>query len=59
MFQLAEHLHKSVNEIEQLSSRELSEWMAYFNVKNKAQEKQRIKQKAESKQQSIKRNKGI
>jgi len=29
MFRLAGHLHKSVEEIEQLSSAELSEWMAF------------------------------
>lgn len=33
MLQLALALHKSIEEIEQLSARELAEWMAYHRVR--------------------------
>ena len=33
-FQLAEHLHKSVDEIMELTSLEVEGWAAYFEIKN-------------------------
>lgn len=34
VFQLAEHLHKTVGEIEEISEVELFEWQAYFRMKD-------------------------
>jgi len=34
VFQLAEHLHKTVREIEEISDIELLEWQAYFRIKD-------------------------
>ncbi len=59
MFVLAEHLNKTVSEIEQISSEELYEWLAYFNLKNKDLEKERLKQKAQKSQQRTKAKRGV
>lgn len=34
LFSLAEHLHKTVDEIMQITEAELDGWIAYFEVKN-------------------------
>lgn len=34
VFQLAEHLHKTVGEILEISDLELQEWQAYFRIKD-------------------------
>ena len=33
MFYLAEHLHKTVGELEEISEIELFEWQAFFRIK--------------------------
>lgn len=37
LFRLADRLHKTVAEIEQLSYGELTEWMAYFQIVKREQ----------------------
>lgn len=34
-YSLAEHLHKTVAEIEQMTYEEFNGWVAYFEVRNK------------------------
>lgn len=37
LFALADRLHKTIGEIEQISLSEYNEWMAYINLLNKDQ----------------------
>ncbi len=41
MFVLAEHLHKTVSEIEQMTIDEWHHWLAYFKIKKEKQNKLR------------------
>lgn len=47
MFQLAEALHRTVAEIGRMDSRELSEWLAYFRVKEQMRQKAETRREAE------------
>lgn len=49
LFSLAEHLHMPVGELlKRMDSRELSEWMAYFMLKNKSSRQDRQSGNAEA-----------
>lgn len=40
MFAVAEHLHKTVSEVMQMSLLEYKGWLAYLNIRAKEQKKQ-------------------
>lgn len=41
MLQLAEHLHKSIAEVEAMSVAHFNEWVAYFELKHEREQAER------------------
>jgi hypothetical protein len=55
MFQLAEMLHKTVEEIGRMDSRELSGWLAYLRIKADEREKELVEREKNAGLQTMRR----
>jgi hypothetical protein len=56
MYRLAEHLHKTIGEIEEMPVSEYIGWQGYFVIKKREEAKAEAEAKARSKQSGSRRN---